>query len=163
MNRLMGHKYSSDSGGEKTNEKDDKKDKTSEKSESSSHHRSIRSLGHAIHHRHHHHRPHIRRHLHRHSSSTSPTNAFQLNDADLKYLSQQTELNKDAIKAIFKRFSEDNPTGYLDKSEFVKLYCSLRGEPPEKLTRIAEFAFTAFDFDKNGITILTSTYYVISP
>lgn len=81
---------------------------------------------------------------------STPTTAFRLNDQDLNYLCKQTELNAEAVKDIFNKFSEDNPSGYLDKAEFVRLYCSLRGEPPGKLRRIAEFAFTAFDADKNG-------------
>lgn len=84
------------------------------------------------------------------SSIGQITTAYNLSDSDLKYLSKQTDLNENAIKEIFNKFCDNNPTGYLNKDEFVRLYCSLRSEPPEKLKNIAEFAFNAFDIDKNG-------------
>lgn len=82
--------------------------------------------------------------------SSLPTTAYKLKPADLKYLSQQTSLSNEAINQIFTRFCDENVSGYLSKSEFVKFYCSLRDEPDEKIRQIAEFAFNAFDKDKNG-------------
>lgn len=82
--------------------------------------------------------------------SPRPTIAFRLSDSDMQYLCQQTELNEEAIKTIFNEFCKNNPSGFLNKSEFVQLYCTLRGEPESNLKRISEFAFTAFDSDKNG-------------
>lgn len=89
-------------------------------------------------------------HIYRHYHKNQPTEPFRLNDCDLAYLCRQTELNEAVIKSIFNKFCEDNPTGYLNRREFVRLYCSLRCEPESDLVRIAEFAFNAFDADKNG-------------
>jgi Ca2+-binding EF-hand superfamily protein len=70
---------------------------------------------------------------------------------DLEYLSEQTQLSNQAIFDIFAKFSQElDHTTELDKEQFVRLYCSLRAEGEEKMKKIAEFAFHAFDRDKNG-------------
>lgn len=76
---------------------------------------------------------------------------FDINPDDLDYLMDKTQLSPNALMKIFNQFAyELDERGNLDKSQFVRLYCNLREESKEKIARIAEFAFNAFDRKKQG-------------
>jgi Ca2+-binding EF-hand superfamily protein len=75
---------------------------------------------------------------------------LSLSKKDYDFLTHQTGLSKDEIKAIHDEFMANNPDGLLDRREFIRLYDRLRSEPPEVLDEISEFAFRAFDADNNG-------------
>ena len=74
----------------------------------------------------------------------------QLSKKDLDFLIKQTGLPKETIQSVFAKFEANNPDHVLDKKEFVRLYGSLRSEPPEILDEIAVYVFDAFDKDNNG-------------
>jgi Ca2+-binding EF-hand superfamily protein len=74
----------------------------------------------------------------------------QLKESDIKFLSQQTGLDKATIKNIFDKFMANNPDGRLDRAEFVRLYDELRSESKEALDEISDFVFRVFDTDRNG-------------
>jgi Ca2+-binding EF-hand superfamily protein len=73
-----------------------------------------------------------------------------LTEQDVEYLSKQTGESKADIKEIHELFLKSNPSGYLSKKEFVNLYTKLRPEEPEKLQKISNFIFRAFDVDQSG-------------
>jgi hypothetical protein len=60
------------------------------------------------------------------SKNNQPIGSLELVDSDYRFLIEQTGSTKEAIKAIFDRFNQDNPDGKLDKQEFGRLYKSLR-------------------------------------
>ena len=76
--------------------------------------------------------------------------APELSRKDLDFLSKQTGLPKEQIKAIFDKFIANNPDGKLDKKEFVRLYDELRAESADVLDEISVYIFEAFDKDNNG-------------
>jgi ABC-type phosphate transport system substrate-binding protein len=51
---------------------------------------------------------------------------YQLTKNDYIYLCGQTKLQKERIDEIFDLFFLNNKKGYLEKNDFVELYCSLR-------------------------------------
>jgi hypothetical protein len=63
----------------------------------------------------------------------------KLESKDIKFLSEQTGMSKQEIEEFFIKFNDNNPDGVLNKQEFVKLYCSLRPEPPERVDEIVIF------------------------
>jgi Ca2+-binding EF-hand superfamily protein len=73
-----------------------------------------------------------------------------LKESDIKFLTNQTGLDKTAIKSLFEKFMKNNPDGQLDRKEFVRLYTEIRPEAPERLDEISEFVFKVFDADKSG-------------
>lgn len=77
-------------------------------------------------------------------------NSNILKGSELKDLSNLTGMSEDVIKDLFKKFTDQSNGGTLNKNEFIKLYCSLREEPYDKIAVVAEHAFNAFDRDKNG-------------
>ena len=51
---------------------------------------------------------------------------YQLTPNDYHYLCNQTKQSKEKIDEIFDLFFLNNKKGYLEKNDFVQLYCSLR-------------------------------------
>jgi hypothetical protein len=78
-------------------------------------------------------------------SSSAPSKAISLTEADYQFLIAQTGNSKDDVKNLFEKFMAGNPDAKLDKKEFVKLYTELRPENDQNLDEISEFVFKAFD------------------
>ncbi len=64
------------------------------------------------------------------------------------YFVKKTNLRRDEIENIFKKFLALNAQLQLDEESFIELYTSLRPEPPEKLEKISFEVFRCFDIDK---------------
>ena len=73
-----------------------------------------------------------------------------LTEKDYKLFTTQTGLSRADIKQILDKFNANNPDGQLDRSEFIRLYQSLRPEAPGSLDDISQSVFSAFDKDRNG-------------
>ena len=74
-----------------------------------------------------------------------------LRDRDLKFLTRHTGLPQAQVANIFETMFLTNPTGDLEKEEFITLYSSLRPEPKEQIEQIAVYIFNAFDTDRNHL------------
>lgn len=74
----------------------------------------------------------------------------KLTNRQYSYFEKKTNLRRDEIANIFKKFLTLNAQLQLDEESFVELYTSLRPEPPEKLEKISFEVFRCFDIDKNG-------------
>jgi Ca2+-binding EF-hand superfamily protein len=59
--------------------------------------------------------------------------ATKLTDKDIKFFMDKTDLTKAEITDLFAKFNNNNPDGKMDRAEFMKLYTSLRKEPPANL------------------------------
>ncbi len=59
-----------------------------------------------------------------------PQKKPELTEADYVFLTAQTGISRPDIKSIFDQFNQNNPDGKLDRNEFVRLYNTLRPEPP---------------------------------
>lgn len=70
----------------------------------------------------------------------------RLRDQQIIALVQQTSLSYQEVKEILDKFTTENGQCELDKAQFIKLYAALRNEPLEKLTNIANFAFSNSSF-----------------
>ena len=77
-------------------------------------------------------------------------NKNTLTDSDYEFLISLTGLTKKEIKESFELFKIDNPDLRLNKNEFINLYDKFKPEQAEAVNQIAEHAFRAFDYDKNG-------------
>ena len=55
-----------------------------------------------------------------------PNKRFELKKNDFKSLIKITYLPENEIKEIYEKFKEINPTGLLNKWEFIELYTRLR-------------------------------------
>ena len=75
--------------------------------------------------------------------------AKNLNQKDYDQLIKSTKLTKDTLQEMYLKFRGKKDT--IDRMQFNKLYYSLRQEPKERLIKITELIFSAFDKDKNGI------------
>lgn len=73
-----------------------------------------------------------------------------LTDSDYEFLISHTGLTKKEIKEIYEQFKKDNSDLRLNKIEFINLYDKLKPDSNEIVSQIAEQAFRAFDYDKNG-------------
>lgn len=82
-------------------------------------------------------------------------NSTKLDESAYMYLCNETKQSRFVIEEIIEKFFEENKKDYLDKKDFIKLYCQLRAEPEKKLSKIADYVFNAFDKNKDGIL----TYY----
>lgn len=70
----------------------------------------------------------------------------RLREQQIIALDQQTSLSYQEVKEILDKFTTENGQCELDKAQFIKLYAALRNEPLEKLTNIANFAFSNSSF-----------------
>ena len=81
---------------------------------------------------------------HKMDCSRPKTETPGLSKVDLKFLVRVTNETPEKITALFEKFHKNSKNGYLNKTEFKKLYTELRPEPPERLDKISEFVFNAF-------------------
>ena len=51
---------------------------------------------------------------------------YKLTKAEYINIYKETRLSKERINEIFDLFFSSNTKGYLDKSDFIELYCSLK-------------------------------------
>lgn len=72
-------------------------------------------------------------------------NKEHMTNEDYEFFSSLTNFSKEQIKSMFEIFMENNPTGELNKRDFMRLYCSLRPEPNEIIYKISAHVFGAFD------------------
>lgn len=67
------------------------------------------------------------------------------------FILHQTGLSLPEIESIFKKYIEINPqVDELNRKEFAKLYISFRSEDCDKIGKITDYIFNAFDTDRNG-------------
>ena len=85
---------------------------------------------------------------------------FKLSESSFAYLCNQTNQSRFVIEEMVNNFFEENSKDFLDKKDFVRLYCSLRAEPEEKLSKIADYVFKAFDRNKDGLEYIYSLTYI---
>ena len=76
-------------------------------------------------------------------------NKTKLSEQTIEYICNQTNQPRSYIEELVESFFDETKKNYLDKKDFKKLYCSLRAEPEEKLSKIADFVFSAFDRDRD--------------
>lgn len=77
---------------------------------------------------------------------TKVNESERLREQQIIALVQQTSLSYQEVKEILDKFTTENGQCELDKAQFIKLYAALRNEPLEKLTNIANFAFSNSSF-----------------
>ena len=77
----------------------------------------------------------------------SDKSKVKLSEKTIAYICNETNQSRFEIEKLVENFFEETKKDYLDKKDFIKLYCSLRAEPEEKLSQIADYVFHAFDRD----------------
>ena len=73
----------------------------------------------------------------------------KLSEKTIEYICNETNQTRSYIEELVENFFDETNKDYLDKKDFKRLYCSLRAEPEEKLSKIADFVFSAFDRDRD--------------
>ena len=68
----------------------------------------------------------------------------KLTDKDIKFFTDKTDLTKAEILDLFARFNNNNPDGKVDRAEFMRLYTSLRREPPSNLVSVLNLIHKKF-------------------
>lgn len=71
-----------------------------------------------------------------------------LNQADLNFLLENTQFNREQIEVWFKGFKVDCPQGELSKAKFIDAYQKLF--PNGNAQRFCEHIFRTFDTDSSG-------------
>ena len=69
-----------------------------------------------------------------------------LREVQINALMQITHLDREDIVEIVAKFTNEDGVCELDKGQFIKLYAILHHEPLEKLTSIANFAFSKLQY-----------------
>ena len=80
-----------------------------------------------------------------HSMHSSTKVKKELTEDEYISLQNVTKMSRDEIKNCYRLFMQDYPNGKLDKNEFKIFYIKLKREPNEKIEKICEFVFSAFD------------------
>ncbi|KFD72383.1 hypothetical protein M514_01693 [Trichuris suis] len=68
--------------------------------------------------------------------------------AGIDYLTSVTDFSRNEVKAIYRGFREESPTGRMSVEEFTDMYGKLF--PNAGTESFAKFVFGSFDLDKNG-------------
>ncbi|CDW53050.1 EF-hand 7 and EF-hand 8 domain containing protein [Trichuris trichiura] len=68
--------------------------------------------------------------------------------AGIDYLTSVTDFSRNEVKAIYRGFREESPTGRMSVEEFMDMYGKLF--PNSGAESFAKFVFGSFDLDKNG-------------
>lgn len=74
----------------------------------------------------------------------------ELSDIDLKYLEENTGIDKCELNNIYHKFMRESLNSELDLDRFVLFYRSLTDNPPDFLDENPQFIFDTFDKDHNG-------------
>jgi hypothetical protein len=65
----------------------------------------------------------------------------ELTEDDFKFFKEKTGITKEKFNEVLMKFSQDNPDGKLDRTEFKRLYTTFRKEPAQNLNDITNFIF----------------------
>ena len=61
-------------------------------------------------------------------------------------LQNATGMSKEELKELYDKFMDDNPTGYIEKEDFIRAYIEYSPASEE----VGERIFDAYDLDGNG-------------
>ena len=93
------------------------------------------------------------------TKESKTSNERRFSDEDYECFKAQTCLSEYQIQNISEEFYSENPSGYLDKEHFFKLYMKLTKENSEQMKTLAEKIFKSFD--KNGDGRLDFTEFMV--
>lgn len=71
-----------------------------------------------------------------------------LSSIDVKFIEEETKMNENETNLIYTVFMSENPDAQMNRNEFAKIYTFFTNELPEKLDKITDYVFSAFDADK---------------